>query len=146
MNDKIKFLMSCISGHCEIASVHEYGIGKTVNAEHSNILQCMSLDNDIRVVKKSINNITNEEAKELYLILNFTSRIPSINNMPHISVIKSRIKTFFSLKSEDRGFSYHPIDVIKAYDYVRDRGYAVYWNGISVQEQIDLKWIIIIDK
>lgn len=143
-DNKQKFLMHCISLDCKIASVNPDGsIGKTINADYNHILQCHSVDNDIRVVLKPISSISNDEAKELYLILNFTSRISSINSLPHISVIKTRIKTFFSLKPEERGFSYHPVDVIRAYDYIRSHGYATEWNSISVKEQIELKWIIL---
>lgn len=143
-DNKQKFLMHCISSDCKIASVDSDGtIGKTIQADYNTILQCHSIDNDIRVVLKPISSISNDEAKELYLILNFTSRISSINSLPHISVIKTRIKTFFNLKPEERGFSYHPVDVIRAYDYVRSIGYATEWNSISVEKQIENKWIIL---
>lgn len=38
-------------------------------------------------------------------------------------------------------FANNSTDILHAYDFLRSKGYALPWNGITVEQQIDFGWI-----
>lgn len=70
--------------------------------------------------KIDLSEITDEDIIEVGKIIGWelTETVP-------LFIVKQKVGTFLSVSIEDKGFSYHPQEAFRAYQYLQSRGYKL---------------------
>jgi hypothetical protein len=71
-------------------------------------------------ILKPLSEITEEDITELGKILGYV-----ITDTCPLFVIEQKVGTFLSIDLDDKGFSYHPQEAFKAYQYLQSKNYKL---------------------
>lgn len=102
-------------------------------------LQEYSQNADFVLALKSVKQLTEEEANEVSAIL--WKGLPIISR--YYGVV-SKIGVAHIVEALEQGKpGISPTNWAETKEFLRTKGYAVSWNGISVEQQIELGWILL---
>lgn len=86
--------------------------------------------NEVCLPLKPLSSITNEDAIEVGRIV-----FPNLNDTQLI-LVKDGIVTMF-----ESGWNVNGFKMLQIFDYLRSKGYALPWMGLSVEKQIQYGWV-----
>ena len=84
---------------------------------------------------KPLSSITDEDAIEIAKIFRWEN-----------GVLEAQVKTFLSQYMDYHNSNISSIENFYLCDYLRSKGYALPWLGISVEDQIEYGWIKLIQE
>lgn len=98
----------------------------TIESQYKWVANCLidfSESKKMKFIKselKSLSEITDEDIIEVGKIIgwNITETIP-------LFIVKQKVGTFLSIGLDDKGFSYHPQESFKAYQYLQSKNYKL---------------------
>lgn len=113
---------------------------KTVTTTfYGELLQCNSTDNDIRLYLTPLSKISDEDALEVAKLNHWMH----LSNNPKIYINGFGDKVVKTSESYQYGHFVINKDNLNAnhFDFLRSKGYALPYMGITVEDQIKNKWI-----
>jgi len=102
-----------------------------------------------KIILKPLSSITDEDAIEVAEFMGLTEGDFEINHRPtdiHIDADSQELTLFF----EDCSIYFNDFnsdeastgtDYLSVYDYLRSKGYALPWMGLSVEQMVEAGWI-----
>lgn len=109
------------------------------------------VNNEMPLTLKNLTQITDEDSYTIGTLVNcWSERERKIDffkddEMKEVHIAHGRMFAEAIGKDFGAGLS-HPFannstDILNAYDYLRSRGYALPWMGLSVEKQLEYNWI-----
>lgn len=114
---KIDIILADI-GYARMLDILENSLDDLSKTDASKNWENRKISSDFK--EKELSEISDEDAIEVGKIIGWelTETVP-------LFVVKQKVGTFLSIGLEDKGFSYHPQEAFKAYQYLQSKNYKL---------------------
>lgn len=115
---KVDIILADI-GYVRMLDILENSLDDLSKTDASKNWENRTISSDFKV-EKELSEISDEDVIEVGKIIGWelTETVP-------LFVVKQKVGTFLSIGLEDKGFSYHPQEAFKAYQYLQSKNYKL---------------------